>query len=236
LWVEVRCQKDLPDHYQYSMRPPPFERPSLPDAEVEFHPAFFEPAVADRLFTAIRDTVAWKQDSMTLFGHRRELPRLTAWYGDPGTAYVYSGIRNEPLPWIAPLLEVKAAVDVACGTAFNSVLLNRYRTGQDSMGWHADDEPEFGPNPLIASVSFGSARTFQMKHKQRKEWKAKFELGHGSLLVMHGATQHHWQHAIPKTARPVGERINLTFRTVISLESGLEAVLRPQPGSESLTG
>ena len=188
--------------------------PSLPDAEVEFHPAFFIAGDADRLFVAIRDNVAWKQDAMTLFGRRRNLPRLTAWYGTPGTAYVYSGILNEPLPWIPPLLEVKAAIEAASGSTYNSVLLNRYRTGQDSMGWHADDEPEFGPNPVIASVSFGSARTFQLKHKRRKEMKAKFELGHGSLFVMRGETQHHWRHAIPKTARPVGERINLTFRTV----------------------
>jgi len=193
--------------------------PSLPDAEIEFHPAFFEPSDADRLFAAIRDTVAWKQDSMTLFGQRRNLPRLTAWYGDPGTAYVYSGILNEPLPWIATLLEVKAAIEAACGITFNSALLNRYRSGQDSMGWHADDEPEFGSNPVIASVSFGSSRTFQMKHTQRKELKARFELGHGSLLLMRGATQHHWQHAIPKTARPVGERINLTFR-IVRLSAG----------------
>jgi alkylated DNA repair dioxygenase AlkB len=187
----------------------------LPDAEVDFLPSFLPPSEADRLFAAIRDGAVWKQDSMTMFGQPRNLPRLTAWYGDPGTAYVYSGIRNEPRPWIEPISQVKAAVEAACGVSFNSVLLNRYRTGQDSMGWHADNEPEFGPNPVIASVSFGSSRTFQMKHKTHKEWKTKFELGHGSLLVMRGATQHHWRHAIPKTARPVGERINLTFRTVM---------------------
>jgi alkylated DNA repair dioxygenase AlkB len=190
-------------------------RIDLPDAEIDFLPAFLAPAEADRLFQQLLDDVEWKQDAMTMFGQPRLLPRLTAWYGDPGTAYAYSGIVNEPLAWIAPLLEVKAAVESAAQGQFNAVLLNRYRTGQDSMGWHADDEPEFGENPVIASVSLGAPRKFQLKHTTLKDCRTHIDLTHGSLLLMRGRTQHHWRHAIPKTARPVGERINLTFRKVV---------------------
>jgi alkylated DNA repair dioxygenase AlkB len=113
------------------------------------------------------------------------------------------------------MLEVKRAVEPPCGVTFNSVLLNRYRTGQDSVSWHADDEPEFGENPVIASVSFGETRIFQFKHKEQNELKASVELTHGSLLIMRGGTQENWLHQVPKTKRPVGERVNLTFRAVI---------------------
>ena len=153
---------------------------------------------------------------MRFFGKEVPLPRLTAWYGDPGSRYVYSGIDNQPLPWTPALLEVKRAVEAPSDLVFNGVLLNRYRSGQDSMGWHADDEQEFGDEPIIASVSFGGTRTFQMKHKKRKELKASVELTHGRLLVMRGGTQANWLHQVPKTAKPVEERLNLTFRTIVA--------------------
>lgn len=188
----------------------------LPEAEVVFYPAFFPAAEADRLFAELLSTTQWRQDSMKMFGELKPLPRLTAWYGDPGARYVYSGIENEPSPWTPALEEVKHAVEAACGVAFNGVLLNRYRTGRDSMGWHADDEPEFGVDPVIASVSFGGTRNFQLKHKRRKELKASTELTHGSLLVMSGGTQANWLHQVPKTAKPVGERLNLTFRRIVA--------------------
>lgn len=188
----------------------------LPEADIVFYPAFFTEAVADRLLVQLVETTEWRQDSMKMFGQVKPLPRLTAWYGDPGTRYVYSGIVNEPLPWTAALAEVKAAAEVASGVAFNGVLLNRYRTGRDSMGWHADDEPEFGDEPVIASASFGGTRNFQLKHKRRKELKASVELTHGSLLVMRGGTQANWLHQVPKTAKPVGERLNLTFRRIVA--------------------
>ena len=191
-------------------------RLELPDAEITFHPAYFPTAVADRLFAELRDTTAWRQDSIRLYGRAVNLPRLTAWHGDPGTGYAYSGIANEPEPWTPPLLVVKRAVEPKCGVAFNSVLLNRYRTGRDSVAWHSDDEPVFGPEPVIGSVSFGATRTFQLKHRSRPALTAAVELTHGSLLVMRGPTQHHWRHRVPKTTRPVGERINLTFRVVRS--------------------
>jgi len=189
----------------------------VPEAEVIFHPSFFPTAQADRLLEQLVETTQWRQDSMKMFGELKPLPRLTAWYGDAGARYVYSGIVNEPLPWTTALVEVKAAVEAASGVAFNGVLLNRYRDGRDSMGWHADDEPEFGEDPVIASASFGGTRNFQLKHKRRKELKANVELTHGSLLVMRGGTQANWLHQIPKTAKPVGERLNLTFRRLVTL-------------------
>lgn len=190
------------------------QRLDLPDGDVDFFASFFDPESADRLFHELLTTITWRQDSLALFGKAVALPRLTAWYGDAGTAYTYSGILNSPLPWTTTLLEVKQAIESIAGVVFNSVLLNRYRTGQDSIGWHSDDEPEFGENPVIASVSFGSPRTFQFRHRSRKALRASIELTHGSLLMMRGSTQHHWRHQIPKTAKPVGERINLTFRVV----------------------
>jgi alkylated DNA repair dioxygenase AlkB len=189
---------------------------NLRDAEVSLYTGFFSTWQADRLFGELRETTAWRQEGFTLYGRRISFPRLTAWYGDEGTSYVYSGIKNTPLPWTPAILEVKRAVEPPCGIKFNSVLLNRYRTGKDSVSWHADDEPEFGEQPVIASVSFGGTRTFQLKHKSRKNLKASVELTHGSLLIMRGGTQVNWLHQIPKTAKPVAERLNLTFRAVIA--------------------
>lgn len=189
----------------------------VPEAEILFYPAFFSSTDADRLLDELVRTTEWRQDSMKMFGESKPLPRLTAWYGDPGARYVYSGIVNHPLPWTEALTEVKNAVTAASGVPFNGVLLNRYRSGKDSMGWHSDDEPEFGEDPVIASVSFGGTRTFQLKHKRRKELKARIELTHGSLLIMRGGTQANWLHQVPKTARPVEERLNLTFRRIVAL-------------------
>lgn len=186
----------------------------LPDADLWFYPRFFPKAEADRLFQSLLETTAWRQDAIRLYGRAVDLPRLTAWYGDKATGYRYSGIDNVPLPWTPAIAEVKRAVEAASGALFNGVLSNRYRSGMDSVSWHADDEPEFGKNPVIASVSFGATRTFQMRHKKRKELKAKMDLTHGSLLIMRGPTQENWVHQVPKTAKDVGERVNLTFRVV----------------------
>ena len=194
-----------------------FLKMDLPDAEVVFYPELFPALEADRLLSQLVETTQWRQDSIKIYGKPTPLPRLTAWYGDPGARYVYSGIVNDPLPWTPALAEIKEVVDAVSGVAFNGVLLNRYRTGKDSMGWHSDDEREFGPNPVIASVSFGGTRNFQLRHKRRKELKASVELTHGSLLIMRGGTQENWQHQIPKTAKPVNERLNLTFRRLVNL-------------------
>ena len=188
----------------------------LPEAEVVLYPAFFSASEADRLLRELRDTTAWRQETIKFYGKKIDVPRLTAWYGDEGTSYIYSGIKNVPLPWTAALMEVKRSVERPAGVVFNSVLLNRYRTGKDSVSWHADDEPEFGEQPVIASVSFGGTRSFQFKHKKQKELKASVELTHGSLLIMRGGTQANWLHQIPKTAKPVEERLNLTFRAIVA--------------------
>src|SRR5512135_2217372 len=189
----------------------------LPDAEVLFYPAFFAAPEADRLLAELRDTTAWRQETMRLYGKDIAVPRLTAWYGDEGLRYTYSGIENVAIRWTAPLLEVKRAVEPPCGVTFNSVLLNYYRTGRDSVSWHADDEPEFGERPVIASVSFGGTREFQFKHKKCKDLRASLELTHGSLLIMRGGTQANWLHQIPKTPRAVEERVNLTFRLIVRM-------------------
>jgi len=191
------------------------------EGEAVLWPAAFAPAEASRLLAELRSQVHWQQEEILIFGERRRVPRLVAWHGDPGASYVYSGTNHHPEPWIAALERARDRVCSLTGAEFNAVLLNLYRDGRDGMGWHADDEPELGRNPVIASVSLGATRRFCLRHRRRKDLKVDVPLPHGSLLCMSGATQHHWVHALPKTRRPVGERINLTFRLV---------VLRPEAG------
>ncbi len=167
------------------------------------------PAAADRLLAALRNGIDWRQEIATVMGRRLPIPRLTAWHGAAG--YVYSGIRMEPAPWTPALLELKAVAEALAGQAFNSVLLNLYRSGRDSVSWHADNEPGLGQNPVIASISLGAVRRFQLKHRSSGQ-RVSLDLPHGSCLIMAGATQHHWLHQLPKTAQAVGPRINLTFR------------------------
>ena len=154
----------------------------------------------------------WREESVVVYGKRHLQPRLTAWYGD--ASYTYSGLRLEPLPWTALLLELRAAVEAACGHNFNSVLLNRYRNGRDSMGMHSDDEPELGADPVIASLSYGATRTFILRHKRDKR-TVRLPLEDGSLLLMRGQLQRNWLHGINKSTRPLGERLNLTFRYIV---------------------
>jgi len=190
-------------------------RLDLPDADVRLWPQALPPGDADQRFSALRSRIDWQQEDILIFGERRRVPRLVAWHGDPGTTYVYSGTVHEPVPWTAELLWIRARVEALTAQHYNSVLLNLYRDGRDGMGWHADDEPELGRNPVIASVSLGATRRFCLRHRRRKDLKLDLLLPHGSLLCMGGATQHHWVHALPKTRRPVGERINLTLRLVV---------------------
>jgi alkylated DNA repair dioxygenase AlkB len=164
---------------------------------------------ADALFDTLRRDTAWKQE----VGRGRPFPRLTAWYADDGLIYRYSGVTHIGGGWTPTLSEIKERIEKAAATDFNSVLLNRYRSGRDSIGMHADDEPELGVNPVVASVSLGGVRSFVLKHRASGD-KRSIELAHGSLLVMGGTCQHHWVHGIPKTEAAVGERINLTFRKV----------------------
>lgn len=186
----------------------------LRDGEARLWPAAFAPDEASRLFEALRAGIHWRQEEILIFGQHRRVPRLVAWHGDPGASYVYSGTDHHPEPWTADLEHIRRRVSDLSGADFNAVLLNLYRDGRDGMGWHADDELELGRNPVIASVSLGAARRFCLRHRRHRDLKLDLVLPHGSLLVMGGATQHHWVHALPKTQRPVGERINLTFRKV----------------------
>lgn len=186
----------------------------MPDAEVYLANNFFSPAESDTLLTDLTANIAWEQKAINIMGKQVMQPRLIAWYGDAGKSYRYSGLTVHPLPWTATMLDMKARVEAAANVTFNSVLLNLYRDGQDSVGWHSDDEPELGTNPVIASVSLGAVRTFQFKHKQNTDLKQSVELTHGSLLLMRGTTQHFWKHQIPKTKKPLGARINLTFRVI----------------------
>jgi alkylated DNA repair dioxygenase AlkB len=163
------------------------------------------------ILTRLIDETPWRADTVVVYGKRHLQPRLTAWYGE--ASYTYSGLTLQPLP-LTPLLEqLRAAVERATGRRYNSVLLNYYRDGADSMGMHSDDEPELGPQPVIASLSYGATRTFTLRHKLSQR-TVKLELTDGSLLLMAGTLQAHWQHGINKTAKLVGPRLNLTFRFV----------------------
>ena len=186
----------------------------LPDGEARYWPGAFETAEAAQLFEALRLGIEWRGEEILMFGRRVPVPRRVAWHGDPGASYTYSGTEHHPRPWMPELEYVRDRVAGLTGAAFNAVLLNLYRDGRDGMGWHADDEPELGPNPVIASVSLGATRRFCLRHRRRKDLRLDLPLAHGSLLLMSGATQHHWVHALPKAAVAVGERINLTFRRV----------------------
>lgn len=187
----------------------------LPDAEIEYYPNFFSEKEANSIFQQLYNEIPWQQDLITVFGKTHLQPRLTALFGDTNKSYSYSGITMLPNRWTPLLLEIKIKVEQSTAQKFTSVLLNLYRDGKDSNGWHADNEKELGQNPVIASLSFGEQRAFQLKHITLKEQKLNLILESGSLLLMKGATQHFWKHQIPKTAKPVNHRINLTFRTVL---------------------
>lgn len=187
----------------------------LVDADIAFDPHWLDEAEADRLLHRLRDGIEWETHRIRLFGREHESPRLSCWIGDPGTAYRYSGTLFDPRPWPQALLPLRERLSTELGVDFNSVLANRYRDGRDCMGWHSDGEAELGPAPVIASLSLGAARRFALKHRSDPKVRRVLELPHGSLLVMAGQTQRHYRHALPRTSRPVGERVNLTFRRIV---------------------
>ena len=186
----------------------------LPDAQIVLHRDVYAPGEQERLTQALRREIAWEQHRITLYGRTMPVPRLSAWHGDPGAVYRYSGVRLSPRPWTPLLTAIREVAQELAGAPFNSVLLNLYRQGGDSVGWHSDDEPELGPEPVIASVSLGAPRRFELEHKRSRRREA-LELPPGSILVMAGATQHRWRHRLPKTRAPVGPRVNLTFRRIL---------------------
>lgn len=157
----------------------------------------------------------WRAEEITVWGKKHLQPRLTAWYGDAGRAYTYSGISMAPLPWTSTLAELRRFVESTCRETFNSVLLNYYRNERDSMGLHSDDEPELGPRPVIASLSLGESRILTFKHKRLVELPSiQLPLDSGSLLLMKGDTQRNWKHGIAEATKPLGARVNLTFRQI----------------------
>ena len=186
----------------------------LQDAELLYHPAFYDKTESDRIFKTLLETIEWKQDKIMMYGKELPLPRLSAWYGDNNKPYTYSGITLNPLPWTEELLRIKEKIEAEAKVKFSSVLLNRYRDGQDYVGWHTDAEKELGKNPVIGSVNFGATRKFQLRRIDDHKEKFEVELKHGTFLLMQGSTQHYWQHQVPKTATKIGERLNLTFRVI----------------------
>lgn len=171
---------------------------------------------ADRVFERLLEELEWQQTRIRIQGKVIPVPRLDVWYGDPGRSYRYSGVQFQPLAWTTTLRRIKSELERRQGLTFNSVLANLYRDGSDSVAWHSDDEPELGARPTIASLSLGAERRFSLRHKTRRDLgSTRVDLPSGSLLVMAGDTQRYWQHQLAKTARAVGARINLTFRTVL---------------------
>lgn len=188
---------------------------AIPDAHLQFFPAAFTTAEADQLYEQCLHTLPWRQDDIVIAGRRMPIPRLQNWFGDPGMRYSYSGIHLSPVPWTDALLQVRARVESLCGQHFNALLANCYRDGKDSVGWHSDDEPELGKQPVIASVSFGATRTFEMRHLCNRALKTlRLPLHHGSVLIMSGTTQQFWRHQIPKESGVALPRINLTLRHI----------------------
>lgn len=186
----------------------------VPDASIIYYPNFFSVAEADSLFSTLEKEIPWQQDDIKVFGKIYPQPRLTALFGTKEKAYTYSNMTMYPHDWSQILLQIKEKIEKVSDSIFTTVLLNYYRDGKDSNGWHTDNEKELGTNPIIASISFGSERVFQMKHNHLKDQKLNINLEHGSLLLMKGTTQHFWKHQIPKTTKPIGARINLTFRII----------------------
>lgn len=186
----------------------------LPNAEVVYIPNFYEIEKATSLFNILRTTIDWQQDDITIFGNTYKQPRLTAMYANNGHPYKYSNITMNPKKITKELRDIKRDIETFADHTFTSVLLNLYRDGNDSNGWHADNEKELGKNPVIASLSLGAPRIFQFKHRHLKDQKYSLNLEHGSLFIMRGEMQHFWLHQVPKTKKEIGERINLTFRTI----------------------
>lgn len=186
----------------------------LKDAELVYHSDFIEAKQATVLLNLMLENFPWSQDHIKLFGREVLQPRLTCLFAENKRSYTYSNLTLIPEPFPEILIPIKERLEQILGQRFTTCLVNLYRDGQDSMGWHSDDEKELGQNPTIASISFGAERIFHLKHKKDKSHKFKLILKHGSLLVMKGATQHFWQHQLPKTKKLVGPRINLTFRKI----------------------
>lgn len=226
---------------QYPMHEHPSQRGhviTVPDGELFYAPHFFNQKISDRAMQVLLENdqfdtqmtnwhdvvdinnigwknIQWQQDTIKMYGKNMLLPRISAWYGDSDRPYTYSGITLQPKPWNTMLNWLREELKQVCGYDFNSVLLNWYRSGQDHISWHTDAEPELGENPVIASVNFGASRRFLLRRTDDHQQKIEIPLHHGSLLIMSGALQHHWQHSVPKQATVKQSRINMTFRHIL---------------------
>lgn len=189
---------------------------SIPGVEITLKPHFLPVTQADDFLNTILKETPWRQDHLVFAGKKVLIPRLQAWVGDASSAYGYSGLQLSPLPWNTTLLQIKSLVEAEAKTHFNSVLLNYYRDGHDSVAWHADDEKELGPEPVIASLSLGCSRLFELKQsKQKPALKYQCFLEHGSLLLMGRGLQQNYLHQVPKQKEVTRARVNLTFRKII---------------------
>lgn len=187
----------------------------LPEDLLEYRPGFVDQQTSDDLLQKFMVEMPWKQTTQKMWEKEYLTPRLTSWHGDVGTDYSVSGKIFNPNPWTPELLMLKAKVEVVAGTRFNSVLLNYYRDSNDSVAWHSDRESVLGKNPIIASVSFGQVRSFDIRHKKEHSEHYSVKLEHGSFLLMKAGLQEHWEHRIAKSNKPMKARINLTFRVVL---------------------
>lgn len=195
---------------------PGFEPLPLADAQVALWRNWLSESRAQQLFDRLTSTLNWEQPSIIIAGRPMLSPRLQSWHGDSAAHYAYSGSSFQPQVWTPELTELREQIAAACNARFNSVLVNWYRHGDDSVSWHADNEPELGRNPVIASLSLGASRRFLLRHNRRERGARSHSvtLSSGDLLLMAGPTQHHWQHCVPKTREPTGGRVNLTFRFI----------------------
>ncbi|MBC91811.1 MAG: alpha-ketoglutarate-dependent dioxygenase AlkB [Flavobacteriaceae bacterium] len=189
--------------------------PNILDGEISYYSNFLLKKTSDNLFNKLKKTIPWKQDIIKVFGKTYNQPRLTSLHSTLKQNYSYSSITMTPLKMTTDLFYLMSLIKEINNTSFNTVLLNLYRDGSDSNGWHADNEKELGKNPVIASLSFGESRYFHLKHRTKKDQRFKIKLEHGSLLIMSGPMQHNWLHMIPKTKKKLDERINLTFRKLV---------------------
>ncbi len=186
----------------------------FPENLLEYHSKFLDKNESIVLMENLISTAPWQQPFIKMYDKHLLTPRLTAWFGDKNSSYKFSGTKFDPYPWTDELFDLKNKIADFTNVGFNSVLLNYYRDGNDSVAWHADDEKELGERPTIASLSLGEARQFDFRHKQNHQQKYGLKLENGSLLIMRGALQHDWEHRIPKSTKPMKARINLTFRTI----------------------
>ncbi|WP_019341143.1 alpha-ketoglutarate-dependent dioxygenase AlkB family protein [Stutzerimonas stutzeri] len=187
----------------------------LPDADLRYFPQWVDAGLADQWLSQLSAQTPWSQPQIRLYGRNIAVPRRVAWYGDADALYRYSGLTHEPLPWTPLLANIRQRVQQQVGQPVNGVLLNLYRDGRDAMGWHSDDEPELGQQPLVVSLSLGATRRFDFRRKGTSRTAHSISLEHGSLLVMSGLTQHYWQHQIARTRKVRAPRLNLTFRQII---------------------